>query len=218
MRENSMFKDTADKLIEAACRISKRGDAWGYSGRKVFLVDVAQEINVPLKRLAGLLVAFHHLGWLDLARADLVSAMDLQQVRDSEIDFAGIARFHFLTVDPETCFHGLGGDAVASELVVAYHGSSVPIRRFSRKFSAQGVFWFSSDKAKILRGESGAVSAQYLMTCKLDVGSVAGWDEYERLGLSQIEAKFDSIHLDDDWVIFDTKRIKVTKIEEGNRD
>ena len=46
----------------------------------------------------------------------------------------------------------------AANTVVAYHGSNVPIKKFSRDFGAQGVIWFSEDKDKILAGESGALS------------------------------------------------------------
>ena len=97
-------------------------------------------------------------------------------------------------------------------VVTAYHGSSVPIRRFDPKYSAQGVFWFSEDKDKILRGESGAVSAAHLIKARLRVNKSAGWDEYDRYSLAELEnLGYDSIHLDDDWVIFDPDRIKIVE-------
>jgi|TARA_Y100000310_G_scaffold330363_1_gene401868 hypothetical protein len=100
-------------------------------------------------------------------------------------------------------------------VIIAYHGSNMPIRRFSREFGAQGVMWFSEDKDKIVRGESGALSSKYIMKVELDVGKVAGWDEYDKLYLQQIEDKgFNSINLDKDWVMFDTKRVKVVEVEE----
>ena len=96
-----------------------------------------------------------------------------------------------------------------------YHGSHVPIKKFNNKFSAQGVFWFADNKEIILGGSSGAVSSKYLMTCKVKVSKTAGWDEYEPLSLAEIEQKgFDSIHLDENWIIFDAKNIKVIKTEE----
>ncbi len=102
-----------------------------------------------------------------------------------------------------------------SKKIIAYHGSNIPIKKFNSKFSAQGVFWFSTDKDKILRGESGANSSKYIMTVELTINKVAGWDEYEPLGLGQIEDMgFDSIHLDNDWVIFDSKNIKVLGVDE----
>lgn len=95
-------------------------------------------------------------------------------------------------------------------VITAYHGSDVPIRRFDPRYSAQGVFWFSEDKDKILRGESGAVSAKYLIKARLRVDKTAGWDAYDRYSLDELESLgYDSIHLDDDWVIFDPARIKI---------
>jgi len=95
-------------------------------------------------------------------------------------------------------------------VITAYHGSDVQIRRFDPRYSAQGVFWFSTDKDKILRGESGAVSTKHLIKALLHVDKTAGWDEYDRHSLDELESLgYDSIHLDDDWVIFDPKRIKI---------
>ncbi len=107
------------------------------------------------------------------------------------------------------------------KIITAYHGSRVPIKRFTKKgikdLSMQGVLWFSEDRDKIVRGDAGIGTPKYLMTVKLTVDNPAGWDEYEKLGLGQIESRgFDSILLDDDWVMFDPKNIKVTNIEEVN--
>lgn len=93
---------------------------------------------------------------------------------------------------------------LATKKIRVYHGSNIPIRRFSPKFSAQGVLWFSEDKDKILRGESGAVSSKYIMTVDLTVNKTAGWAEYGPLLLAQIQQQgYDSIKLDENWVIFD---------------
>lgn len=103
---------------------------------------------------------------------------------------------------------------IESKQVIAYHGSNSPIKKFDRQFSAQGVFWFSEDKDKILRGESGAASFKYLISVILKVDKVADWNLYDKLSLGEIRQKgFDSINLDDDWVIFDSKSIKITKVD-----
>ena len=99
--------------------------------------------------------------------------------------------------------------------VVAYHGSNVPIRKFSRDFGAQGVMWFAEDKDKIISGESGALSSKYIMKVELTVDKTAGWEEYDKLYLQQIEDEgYDSIQLDDNWIMFDPKRVKVIGVEE----
>jgi hypothetical protein len=99
--------------------------------------------------------------------------------------------------------------------VIAYHGSNVPIENFSRDLGAQGVMWFSEDKDKVLQGESGACSSKYIMKVELTTDKTAGWDEYDKLYLKQIEDEgFDSIKLDENWVMFDPRRIKVIDVEE----
>ena len=99
--------------------------------------------------------------------------------------------------------------------VTAYHGSNVPIQNFSRDHGAQGVMWFSEDKDKIIRGESGALSSKYIMKVELNVENTTGWDDYDKKFLKQIEDEgFDSIQLDDDWIVFDPARVKVVGVEE----
>jgi len=99
-------------------------------------------------------------------------------------------------------------------VITAYHGSNVPIRKFSRDYGAQGVMWFSEDKDKIIRGESGALSSKYIMKVELTVDKTAGWDEYDKLYLKQIEDEgYDSIQLDENWIMFDPERIKVLEVE-----
>ena len=99
-------------------------------------------------------------------------------------------------------------------VVTAYHGSNVPIKNFSRDHGAQGVMWFSEDRDKIIRGESGALSSKYIMKVELNVDRTTGWQDYDKKFLKQIEDEgFDSIQLDDDWIIFDPARVKVVGVE-----
>jgi hypothetical protein len=93
--------------------------------------------------------------------------------------------------------------------LIVYHGSNSQIKKFDPKFSAQGVFWFSSDKNKIEAGESGASSRAFIIPVYLSAQKLAGWKEYEKLGLGQIEEQgYDGIKLDNDYVIFNPQQIK----------
>lgn len=93
--------------------------------------------------------------------------------------------------------------------LVCYHGTNTEIKSFNSKFSAQGVFWFSSDKANILAGNSGAQGISNLIPVYISANKVAGWDEYEKLGLGQIEDMgYQAVKLDDDYIVFDARRIK----------
>ncbi len=100
----------------------------------------------------------------------------------------------------------------SSKTIKVYHGSSNTFNRFNSKYSAQGVFWFTEDINKIKEGTSGATSSKYIAEVELTVYKTAGWEEYEKLCLFQIENDgFDSIKLDDDWIIFDNNRIKILR-------
>jgi len=93
--------------------------------------------------------------------------------------------------------------------LVVYHGTAKPFTTFDKKFSAQGLFWFSSDKDKILRGESGAVSGKSLIPVFLSAKKLAGWDEYDKYTLGQLRDQgYDGIKLDDDYVVFEPSQIK----------
>lgn len=45
-------------------------------GRRVFLCDLADALELPVARLAPLAAAWHRLGWVELTRLDLPSAGD----------------------------------------------------------------------------------------------------------------------------------------------
>ncbi len=97
----------------------------------------------------------------------------------------------------------------AGNPLVCYHGTGKAFSTFNNKHSAQGVFWFSSDKNKILSGGAGASSSADIIPVFLSAKKLAGWDEYEKLGLGQIENMgFDGIKLDDDYIIFEPNQIK----------
>jgi hypothetical protein len=97
----------------------------------------------------------------------------------------------------------------------AYHGSSEMFGEFDHEHSAMGIFWFTEDIEDIKNGTSGAVSNKYIATVELSVKNTAGWEEYESKMLQQIEEMgFDSIKLDDTWVIFDSDRIKIIDWEQ----
>jgi hypothetical protein len=58
--------------------------------------------------------------------------------------------------------------------LVCYHGSNKNITKFIGKYSAQGVFWFTSDRNKIESGESGAAGTSTIMPVYLSASKIAG--------------------------------------------
>lgn len=99
--------------------------------------------------------------------------------------------------------------------LVVYHGTGHDFSKFDNQMSAQGVFWFSSDPHKIANGESGAAAAKALMPVYLSAKKLAGWAEYEKYGLGELQSRgYDGIKLDDDYVVFEPTQIKSAT---GNR-
>ena len=48
--------------------------------------------------------------------------------------------------------------------LVCYHGTSKKFSKFNSKYSAQGVFWFTSNREKISSGESGAANTSEILS------------------------------------------------------
>lgn len=97
--------------------------------------------------------------------------------------------------------------------VKAFHGTNDNFKVFNPKKGSQGVIWFTDNADTIKRGESGAVGTKNIMERYLTGKNFAGWDEYEKLGLGQIQDQgFDGIKLPQngytDYVLFDNKGIK----------
>jgi len=96
--------------------------------------------------------------------------------------------------------------------LLVYHGTNKDFNRFSTKYGAQPIIWFSSDKNKIERGDSGAVGRSRIIPAYLSIKKMAGWPEYQKYGLGQLyEMGFDGAKLDDDYFVFNSKQIKTVK-------
>lgn len=93
--------------------------------------------------------------------------------------------------------------------LVVYHGTAKAFDRFDANKTMDGVFWFTSDKTKLERGEAGAAARGELMPVYLSAKNLAGWDQYEKFSIDELIAQgYDGIQLDDDYVIFEPTQIK----------
>jgi len=110
--------------------------------------------------------------------------------------------------------------------VTAFHVTDEKFDKFDPDKAAMGgVFWFTENEDKIKQGETGAGlrpgKEKTTLSVYLNTGKTAGWDEYDKLGLGEIEGKgYNSIKLDDDYIIFNPNQIKsadaVTYDSDGN--
>ncbi len=93
--------------------------------------------------------------------------------------------------------------------LVAYHGTAQAFDKFDGNKTMDGVFWFTTDKTKLERGEAGAAAAGEIMPVYLSAKNLAGWDQYEKFSIDElIQQGYDGIQLDDDYVIFEPTQIK----------
>jgi hypothetical protein len=94
--------------------------------------------------------------------------------------------------------------------IIAYHGTRQPFESFDIQHAPMGVFWFSENIESIKDESAGALSNKYIATVELKVEKTAGREDYEKYFLQQLEDMgYDSINLEEDWVVFDTDRIRI---------
>jgi len=100
-----------------------------------------------------------------------------------------------------------------------YHISNQKFDSFDSKMTAQSINWFATDKDSLINDRHGAAINSrepiYLYTVAATVKKTAGWDEYDKLSIMELESMgYDSVLLDDDFVVFDDKNIKILKREQ----
>lgn len=94
--------------------------------------------------------------------------------------------------------------------VRAYHGTSKKFRQFKSQYGL--ALWFTEDKGSIERGESGASGTKLIMDVYLNPGVAAGREVYESKMEMQIVRDYDSVKLEDTWIIFSPYNIKSANI------
>lgn len=101
--------------------------------------------------------------------------------------------------------------------IVVYHGTRSNFNSIDLKKGAQGVFWVSSDKEKIERGESGAISSKVIMELYIKLKNPAHWDEYEKFGIGELIARgFDGVILNEDDGSFDAIIFHANQVKSVN--
>lgn len=104
-----------------------------------------------------------------------------------------------------------------------YHGTNEKFSRFSTKYSTQGIIWFSDSRESIEKGEHGGQGNKYILTRYITINNPAGWEEYEKYGLQQLEDRgYDGVILPQgnktDYFVFSTKSISAKPPVNMNED
>ena len=103
--------------------------------------------------------------------------------------------------------------------LTVYHGTNKPFKKFNMELATQRIIWFTSDKDGIIQGEKGAQGKGYILTLEVEINNPAGWNEYEKYGLGELEQmKYDGVILPDpdgsyDGFVFNDKKLKIIKAE-----
>lgn len=102
--------------------------------------------------------------------------------------------------------------------LIVYHGTGSKFRKFNLKKSTMGIIWFTSDKQKIINNDTGAGGKGYIITAKVIINNPAGWNEYDKYSLYELQHHgYDGAILKDgnefDCFVFSSDQIKILKIE-----
>lgn len=107
---------------------------------------------------------------------------------------------------------------------VVYHGTDAPFNKVNMKKGAQGVFWFTSDKASIESGDAGAQGRGAIMEMYASIKNPAGWDEYGKKSIGElIRDGYDGVILPDgdgsfNGIIFEPNQVKLAAGNKGTFD
>ncbi len=103
--------------------------------------------------------------------------------------------------------------------MIVYHGTSMPFDKFDMNKLTQKIIWFTNDKQGLLNKEKGAQGYGYILTLEVTYNNAAGWDEYDKLGLWELQNEgYDAVILPDDdntfdGFVFKNSQVKIIKKE-----
>jgi hypothetical protein len=102
-----------------------------------------------------------------------------------------------------------------------YHGTNQQFNKFDFKRATQGIVWFTDSPESIQKGEHGGAGNKIIMTRYITINKPAGWAEYEKYGLQQLEDMgYDGVILPQgdktDYFVFSNKSISAKGPKELN--
>jgi hypothetical protein len=94
-----------------------------------------------------------------------------------------------------------------------YHGTNQQFDKFDFNKATQGIIWFTDSLDSIQKGEHGGQGNKYIMTRYITINKPAGWAEYEKYGLQQLDDMgYDGVILPQgdktDYFVFSNKNIR----------
>jgi GNAT superfamily N-acetyltransferase len=104
---------------------------------------------------------------------------------------------------------------------LVYHGTGALFKNFDMKRMTQGLIWFTSDKSRIEKGETGAAGKGHIIPLYANIKNPADWAQYGKLGLYEFPGhKLDGAILRDkdgsfDGFVFSPKQLRRAPAPKG---
>ena len=73
--------------------------------------------------------------------------------------------------------------------LLCHHETNVNFKKVNPKKTTMGIFWFTTDRGSIDRGETGAAGHGMVKDFYVSMKNPAGWEEYEKLLLVQLKSQ-----------------------------
>lgn len=111
--------------------------------------------------------------------------------------------------------------SLAENTYKVYHGTNNKFGKFDFKNSTQGIVWFTDSPESIKNQEHGGAGNGIIMTRYITLNKPAGWAEYEKYGLGQLQGMgYDGVILPQegktDYIVFSPKSISAKDNGENN--
>ena len=113
-------------------------------------------------------------------------------------------------------------EVLKENIYKVYHGTNQKFSKFNFKNATQGIVWFTDSPESIEKGEHGGAGGNIIMTRYITLNKPAGWAEYEKYGLGQLQGLgYDGVILPQDnktdYIVFSPKSISAKNNSENNK-
>jgi hypothetical protein len=112
-------------------------------------------------------------------------------------------------------------EVLSENVYKVYHGTNQKFSKFNFKNATQGIVWFTDSPESIEKGEHGGMGNNIIMTRYITINKPAGWTEYEKYGIGQLQSMgYDGVILPQgnktDYFVFSPKSISAKDSSENN--
>jgi 2'-5' RNA ligase len=98
-------------------------------------------------------------------------------------------RLQTASLDFDSWFNGSKVVDSNGKPLLCHHETNVNFKKVNPKKTTQGIFWFTTDRGSIDRGETGAAGHGMVKDFYVSMKNPAGWKEYENLLLVQLKSQ-----------------------------